>query len=90
MQRYARELFLLARQCGAVGLSQEARRLFELAREASGPARSRQLDFRLYRLAAACLGWGLAGRLACWRDRWMSGRNGPDASPVSVPPKVMS
>src|SRR5262245_21040250 len=35
MQHFARELFLLARQCGAVGLADEARMLFELARQAS-------------------------------------------------------
>jgi glycosyltransferase involved in cell wall biosynthesis len=67
MQRYARELFLLARQCGAAGLAAQARSLFLLAREASGPRR-RGWDFRLYRVAAACLGWRTAGRLACWAD----------------------
>lgn len=70
MQNFARKLFLLARQCGAAGLSAEARRLFELAQEASGPERSRRMDFRLYRLAAGCVGWSSAGRLACWMDRW--------------------
>jgi glycosyltransferase involved in cell wall biosynthesis len=69
MQHYARELFLLARQCGAVGLPDESRELFELAREASGTARARGLDFRLYRTAAAALGWSATGRLSCWSDR---------------------
>ena len=46
MQHFARELFLLARQCGAAGLGEEARMLFELARQASGAdARSRQSIF---------------------------------------------
>ena len=36
MHHFARELFLLARQCGAAGLADEARMLFELARQASG------------------------------------------------------
>ena len=36
MQHFARELFLLARQCGAAGLTEEAQALFELARQASG------------------------------------------------------
>lgn len=70
MQRYARELFLLSRQCGLVGLAGEARSLFDLAREASGPARARGLDFRLYRLAASLVGWVVAGRVACWGDRF--------------------
>ncbi len=68
MQRYARELFLLARQCGATGLAKEARDLFELARQASGPVRARGLDFRVYRGAAALVGWGAVGRIACWSD----------------------
>jgi hypothetical protein len=71
MQRYARELFLLARQCGAAGLGAEARDLFLLAREASGPARGRGADFRLYRLAGGLIGWCAAGRLACWADRFL-------------------
>jgi glycosyltransferase involved in cell wall biosynthesis len=70
MQRYARELFLLSRQCGLVGLGAEARKLFDLAREASGPARAQGLDFRLYGLAAGVMGWVRAGRVACWGDRF--------------------
>ena len=70
MQHYARELFLLARQCGAAGLSAEARKMFELAREASGPRRGKGNDFRAYRVVAALFGWRLAGQLACWADRW--------------------
>jgi glycosyltransferase involved in cell wall biosynthesis len=70
LQRFARALFLLARQCGAAGLSAESRALFELSRAASGPARRRGLDYLLYRAAAASLGWGGAGRLACWADRY--------------------
>jgi len=71
MRHFARRLFLLARQCGASGLSREARELFELAREASGDS-GRGLDFRLYRLAAGVFGWRAAGRLACWSDRFRS------------------
>lgn len=69
MQHFARELFLLARQCGAAGLGMHSRDLFRLARAASGPRRAGRLDFRLYSLAAAFLGWPLAGRLACASDR---------------------
>jgi glycosyltransferase involved in cell wall biosynthesis len=69
MQRYARELFLLARQCGAASLPAESRMLFDLAREASG-AGGDGLQFRAYRTAAALLGWTLAGRLAGISDRW--------------------
>jgi hypothetical protein len=73
MAHFARELFLLARQCGAVGLGAESRRLFALAREASG-ARGSGLDFRLYRALAALLGWERVGRLAALGDRLRAGR----------------
>lgn len=68
MQHFARELFLLARQCGLVHLSEQAKRLFDLAVEASGPRRGRRLDFRAYRLLARSVGWSNAGRLACKLD----------------------
>jgi hypothetical protein len=73
MQHFARELFLLARQCGAVGLSDQSRRLLSLARQASGNPRTVR-GLRVYRLAAALLGWRLAGALACWGDRFRSSR----------------
>lgn len=68
MQHFARELFLLARQCGASGLALESRDLFQLAKKASGD-RARGIDFRLYRIAAGILGWSLTGRIACLADR---------------------
>ncbi len=69
MQHFAKELFLLAPQCGAAGLAAESRNLFGLARAAAGDKRASGLDFRLYAMAAAVLGWPLAGRLACASDR---------------------
>jgi hypothetical protein len=69
MQYFARELFLLARQCGAAGLASESRNLFLLAKTASGAYRAKGLDFRLFEIAAGILGWPLAGRLACYVDR---------------------
>ncbi|MCU0808287.1 MAG: glycosyltransferase family 2 protein [Candidatus Contendobacter sp.] len=70
LRHFARELFLLARQCGAAGLADEARELFQLALAASGPERGSSLDFRLYRMLASVAGWTQAGRLACAMDRW--------------------
>jgi glycosyltransferase involved in cell wall biosynthesis len=67
MQHYARELFLLARQCGAAGLPEESRMLFDLAREASQDAA--RLQFRAYAAAARLFGWSLTGRIACLSDR---------------------
>ena len=69
MQRYARVLFLLARQAGSAGLGAEAREMFRLAREASGPVRGRGADFRGYAAFAGVVGWEAAGRLACLADR---------------------
>jgi glycosyltransferase involved in cell wall biosynthesis len=69
MQHFARELFLLARQCGAAGLADEARILFELAQRASGTERSRGIDFLLYGAGARLLGWCAMGSLTCGLDR---------------------
>jgi glycosyltransferase involved in cell wall biosynthesis len=76
MRHFARELFLLSRQCGAVGLARESARLFELAREASGPARGRGRDFRLYRTGVALIGWGAMGRFSALVDRARAGCEG--------------
>lgn len=70
MQHFARELFLLSRQCGAAGLPAESRMLFELARSAS--THPERLQFRLYRAAAALVGWSNAGRLAKVAERFRS------------------
>jgi len=64
MARFARELFLLARQSGAAGLARESGELFAAARRASTPERAAGWDFRLYRLLAGALGWVLTARLA--------------------------
>jgi len=76
MRHFARELFLLARQCGAAGLPRESERLFSLARDASGQERDR-LQFRLYAALARTAGWSAAGKLATMSDRlrWRSSRS---------------
>ncbi len=66
MQHFARELFLLARQCGAAGLPRESQMLLHLARAASG----RRVDLALYALFARVVGWRAAGRAAGAVDRW--------------------
>lgn len=68
MMKYARELFLLSRQCGAAGLAGESKELFQLARKASGGERGRGLDFRIYRLATVLFGWAAAGAISCRAD----------------------
>jgi hypothetical protein len=64
MRQFARELFHIARQCGAAGLPDESKRLVALARTVS-PAS----DLRAYDLVARLLGWGRAGRAAAWIER---------------------
>jgi glycosyltransferase involved in cell wall biosynthesis len=68
MQLFARELFLLSRQCGAAGLVEESKELFSLARQASGKTRGNSWDFRLYGLLASIAGWARLGRMACYSD----------------------
>jgi glycosyltransferase involved in cell wall biosynthesis len=63
MKHYARELFLLARQCGDARLPDESKMLFLLARDASGPDRNR-IQFLAYAAGARLLGWSLAGRIS--------------------------
>ena len=71
LQHFARELFLLSRQCGAAGLASESKELFALARRASGEARGNGWDFRLYGLLAGVAGWTRIGKIACYSDSMM-------------------
>jgi len=71
MQHFARELFLLSRQCGAAGLAAEAAMLFQLARQGAG-ARGPRLQFSLYALLARTLGWTTMGKLSASVDRMRS------------------
>jgi glycosyltransferase involved in cell wall biosynthesis len=68
MQQFARELFLLSRQCGAAGLAEESRELFTLARQASGEWRGNGWDFKLYGFLARFVGWTRLGKMACYSD----------------------
>jgi glycosyltransferase involved in cell wall biosynthesis len=69
VHHFSRELFLLARQCGAAGLSQEARMLFGIARHSAGTSRGRGIDFFLYSAGARLVGWRTMGVLTCGLDR---------------------
>lgn len=67
MRHFARELFLLARQCGAVGLASESRTLLALSQRASGD--SPPADLRAYSALAGIVGWNRLGRWTCGFDR---------------------
>jgi glycosyltransferase involved in cell wall biosynthesis len=70
MQHYARELFLLSRQCGAAGLEDESRDLFDLARKASGAVLGNSWEFKAYKGLARLIGWKKLGKLSCHADRF--------------------
>lgn len=70
MKHFARELFLISRQCGAAGLPCESKMLFELSRIASGPVRGRKPDFQIYELLSRFLGMRKTGKLACFLDQF--------------------
>ena len=72
MRHFARELFLLSRQCGQVGLAKESKELFHLSRVASGTKRGSGFDFKAYRILAGIIGWSNAGKLSrfCHRLRY--------------------
>jgi glycosyltransferase involved in cell wall biosynthesis len=65
MRHFARELFLLSRQCGRAHLAAESRMLLELAEDSS----ERNADIRLYRRLSRVFGYTLLGTLACASDR---------------------
>jgi glycosyltransferase involved in cell wall biosynthesis len=64
MKIFARECFLLSRQSAIVGLEEESRVMFKLARIASTSFRRYGPDFIAYGLLGTLLGWERAGRLA--------------------------
>jgi len=70
MRHFARELFLLSRQCGAAGLAEESRNLFVLAQRASGEVKGNSAEFRIYKGLAELIGWETMGRLSCYADRF--------------------
>lgn len=63
-RQFARELFHIARQCGAAGLSDESRELVTLARTVSP-----SLDLLIYQMFARLVGWRRLGRAAERMDR---------------------
>ncbi len=85
MRHFARELFLLSRQCGAAGLPGDSERLFKLAREASG-AVANQLQFRTYAALARLLGWSVVGKLSVLADRVRPGADA-ETRPLKSRPK---
>jgi hypothetical protein len=61
MQQFARTLFLLCRQCGAAGLVDASRRLFQLSRTASGAHNGVGFDYLIYLMSTRVVGWRVMG-----------------------------
>jgi GT2 family glycosyltransferase len=66
---FARSLFLLSRQCGAAGLSDESARLLELSAEAARAVGARMPDLDCYRQLAHWLGYRALGMASEWVDK---------------------
>jgi glycosyltransferase involved in cell wall biosynthesis len=64
MQIFARECFLLSRQCALLGLEDQSESMFTLARNASTFYRRNGPDYLLYSIFVYLMGWVRTGRLA--------------------------
>jgi glycosyltransferase involved in cell wall biosynthesis len=73
MQHFVRELFLIARECGAAGLVDDSQRLLGVARAGARAQGSDGWDLRLYETLARVVGWGPMGRLTCALDAFRDG-----------------
>lgn len=69
---FASGLFLLSRQCGAAGLREESRKLFEASETAAGKVMLK--NQRIYRLLAGAVGWKMAATVCERIDRARAGR----------------
>ncbi|MFT5175255.1 MAG: hypothetical protein ACI8W7_003445 [Gammaproteobacteria bacterium] len=78
MQHFTRALFLLARQCGAAGLTAASKELFSLSRDSAHGQARRAMDYRIYALLAGLVGWRAAGRLSTLRDHWRTRASAAD------------
>lgn len=63
---------LLARQCGAAGLTNESRRLFQLAAHHLRRKKINLIELTIYEYGAFLLGWSIMGRLSEWLDKLRS------------------
>ena len=71
VQQFGQLTFLLARQCGAAGLSRESQAMLALVRTICPETVAGTAKFRAYIMAGQCVGWT---RVACWSD-WRDQRN---------------
>jgi glycosyltransferase involved in cell wall biosynthesis len=77
MLHFSRWAFSLARQTGSVGLIEEAKECFHIAKLAAGPQHSKKIDFKLYRVMVHIMGWKLTGLFFCHLDKILKRKPGP-------------
>ena len=68
---FAKENFLLCRQCGFGGYIEESKQFFDLAMQAAGSVRGLDIIFRLYSYSARIWGWRSMGMLAHLAERFI-------------------
>ena len=76
MQHFSRWAFLIARQAGALGLSDVAEKSLGLARLSAGQDRAKGLDFKIYAAMSFLFGWKFTGNLSCQFDRLLKHKQG--------------
>lgn len=64
MKIFAKECFLLSRQCAVAGLENESSIMFNLSRNASTNLQSHAITLLFYRILVSLFGWISAGRFA--------------------------
>ncbi|MFN6337628.1 MAG: glycosyltransferase family 2 protein [Cyanobacteriota bacterium] len=64
MKKFARECFLLARQCAIAGLAKESESIFSLAKQCTGFLRRLGPDYLIYQILGSILGWNQTGKLS--------------------------
>jgi len=68
-KRFNRMLFSLSRQCGAVGLVHDSKKLFALSYKSRRPTRAQNFQYHFYRLGSSLIGWENMGKLSILLDR---------------------
>jgi len=75
MRHFGRRMFLIARECAALGERELAQVLYRSAPAVAGEARVLGRFYPLFGRAAGVLGWRVAGRLALAAERLRPNRN---------------
>ncbi|GMQ83057.1 MAG: hypothetical protein BMS9Abin05_2533 [Rhodothermia bacterium] len=69
MRHFSRSLFLLSRQCGAAGLTDASKSLFDLSFKVAESHAGANIEYFVYRVGARLLGWRIMGTASRYFDR---------------------